>query len=368
MSSQITSTKYYPGESLLLDFESFYMDELNNILCDTDFKDGLNETFDEINRNKTKILDDYKGISIINSPIERYITCFLYKQFFEYQRAGKWQYNTVKPYPMPECGDLGLELEDVVLCIEVKTINKTQNPSDLGYIQFRSNQTSFETFYDYPNCNVPGLIPQFHIKGNVQKVYGTKPVLTYIIEIVYEFDTAHPKSSDCKLFTGTTKDGISAINLFCIPNGDLKRLFNNNIFKNIKAYKYYDESSKDSYYTPIKLDITFFPRINDCLYDITKAYAYIRTTFSSRVTSHWKEANNTDYIVFIDTSKKGVQNHELSGMLWVLTQKKDASGTLRPIIRCIKSYDGCRIGWKENLIDRYDGSKTNWKGVIHITI
>ena len=369
MATQDHSTDTYlslnADEKRILDAEKTYMNEIYDVLNSTQFKSKLSSMFIELDRNKTKIIDDYNGINIINTPAERLVTYCIYDAFFKKKMAGDPLYTIVEFYPLPQCGDLGIVLNDVVLSIEVKTICRTSNSSDLGYLPFRRNQTSFENICDYAQADKStGFNPKFRIKGNIEQFVGTKPMLTYVIELVYNFDKKNPVTSKCELFKGPRRDGISTINLFCVPNGYISRLFNNNIFQNVKDYKYYPE---EGYYTPIKLDTKLYPNKQACIKDKAATYAYIRANHSMRVTSDWKVANNQDQIVFVDTSKIGNEFHESAGMLWVLLERKK-SGVRQPQLQPIKAPSNCRIDWKSNLVERYDSNDVRWDGVRHITV
>lgn len=353
-------------EKRLLDAEKQYMDELYLILNSSRFKSKLSSMFIELDRNKAKIIEDYSGINIINNPAERLVTYCIYEEFFHQKLSGNPLYKTVEFYPMPECGDLGIELEEVVLSIEVKTICITTNASDLGYLPFRRNQTSFENVCDYskrdPNAK---YTPQFRIKGNIEQFFGTKPILTYVVELVYSFDKKNPIVSNFELYRGPRKDGISTINLFCVPNGYLSRLFKKNIFKNVKAYEYYPD---EGYYEMIKIDVKSYPTKQSCLSNIAETYKFIRANYATKVTEAWKDANVTDYIAFIDTANIGKEFHESSGKLWILAEKEDSAKIKRPVLRPVKAPNSCRIDWKNNLVERYDSNNVKWDGVRHITI
>lgn len=369
MAKQDHSSRVYEtlnaDEIKILDAEKIYMDEIYNVLNSSKFKNKLNSMFIELDRNKSKIINDYNGISIINAPAERLVTCCMYEAFFYQKTAGNPLYEIVETYPLPECGDFGVELRDVVLSIEVKTICETSNASDLGYLPFRRNQTSFENICDYAKADSStGYRPQFRIKGNVEQFMGSKPLLSYVIELVYNFDKKNPIISKCDLFRRTRRDGISTVNLFCVPNGYISRLFNNNIFKNVKNYEYYPD---EGYSEMLKLDSTLYPNISVCKHDIAATYSYIRANYGKKVTSSWKIANNTDYIVFVDTANPGTEFHEISGKLWVLLEMK-ISNVKRPVLRPIKAPSGCRIDWKNNLVERYDSKNNKWMGVRHITV
>lgn len=369
MAKQDNSTVTYASlnidEKKILDAEKKYMDEIFEILDSPRFKTKLNSMFIELDRNKAKIINDYNGISIINTPAERLVTYCIYEAFFEKKNAGNPTYSTVEFYPLPQCGDLGIELNEVVLSIEVKTICETSNSSDLGYLPFRRNQTSFENICDYVNVDTStGYRPQFRIKGNIEQFIGSKPMLTYVIELVYNFDKNKPVTSKCVLFKGPRADGISTINLFCIPNGYISRLFDKNIFQNVKNYEYYPD---EGYAKAIKLDTAVYPNKKACLSDIATTYAYIRNNYSTRVTSDWKVANNRDYVMFIDTANIGTGFHESSGMLWVLLER-NVFGGKQPQLQPIKEPSGCRIDWKSNLVERYDSTNNRWDGVRHITV
>ena len=350
-------------EKEILDLERDYTKLLAEFLQSDDFLKYFSKVFTELNKVTEEVLSIYDGSNIINTPAERLITYCIYSNFFKRQSKKDDKFKTVECYSYPICGDLAVELEEVVLSIEVKTVSKNSNKVDIATLQFRPNQTSFTNLFPYPNADTKlGYKPILKIPGHIPHYYKNKPVLTFTIEIIYDYDSSNPLLP-FKPLEGTFKN-CTALNLFCVPNGELGRLFDDNIFHGIKTYSYYDNTSNSSsYYDIIELDNELFPNITSCNKDVKAVYQYLYDNID-KVDENWKIAHSTKNVVMIDTAHKGAEWHERQGTLWVLVKRKGKS----PVLRAIKSHNSCRIDWQKNLVDRYDSNGNDWKGVHHITV
>lgn len=356
-------------EKKILELEKKYTDLLAEFIDSIFFKNQLKKIFIELNNETEQLLAYYDGANLINTPAERLVSYCMYYEFLRRKNEGIAEFQTVECYSYPICGDLAIELSEVVLDLEVKTVSKNGNASDITSLQFRPNQTSFTNIIPYEKANdCLGFIPKFKIQGHIPQYHRDKPVLTYVIEIIYDYDASDP-SLPFGFFTGTYHD-CTALNLFCVPNGQIARLFDNNIFQGIKTYTYYDQTKIDDvYYKKIKLDVKKFPTRDACLIDINNTYSYLLNECDERINSNWKIANNNNYIVLIDTSKIGPGAHEKRGILWTLTTiKNNQNNVQEPYLRAIKSPGSCRIDWQTNLVDRYDIQGNHWNGVRHIYI
>ena len=67
-------------------------------------------------------------------------------------------------YPSPISCDIALELDDIILNIDVKTIDKIGNSGDLKTTQFEHNQTSFVNKPVLASGNFPGFKVQSNLK------------------------------------------------------------------------------------------------------------------------------------------------------------------------------------------------------------
>ncbi len=105
------------------------------------------------------------------------------------------------PNSCPLGSDLMYQTEDAIVHIEIKT-NLITNPDYRGKVQLGRNQISYEITEFKPN--LPSLYKSIGL-----------PTLTYIIQIVHEHMS--PK--------------INALNVICIPNGQLLKYYGNKILQ-----------------------------------------------------------------------------------------------------------------------------------------
>jgi len=355
-------------EKNILELEKKYTMLLAEYLESPFFLSELKKIFIELNQSTEHVSAIYDGANIINTPAERLVSYCMYHEFFKRKAKGIEEFKKVDCYSYPICGDLAILLYEVVLNIEVKTVSKNKNVVDIDSLPFRPNQTSFTNMSPYTHIDEStGYSPMFKIQGHIPKYHRDKPILTFVIEIIYDYDNTNPRHP-FKCLEGEFH-GCTALNLFCVPNGELGRLFEDNIFQGIKTYKYYDETkARSDYYDMIKLDTSQFPDLGSCVRDVDAVYQYLYSNVD-KINENWKRANNNDYVAMIDTERIGTELHEQQGTLWTLTTKKNKNtGIYEPFLRAIKSPDSCRIDWKENLVDRYDSMGNSWKGVRHITV
>ncbi len=355
-------------EKQILDLEKKYLDLLTDYMSSNFFKNQLNKLFIELNNDAERMVSLYNGANFLDTPAERFVTYCIYHEFLKRKNEGVPEFETVDCYSYPICGDLAIELSEVVLDIEVKTVSRYGNPGDISSLQFRPNQTSFTNIIKYINTGEDvEYVPKFKIQGNIPCYHLNKPVLTYTVEIIYTFDANDP-SLPFKLYSETYHD-CTALNIFCIPNGKLGRLFEDCIFQGIKTYTYYDEpASHEAYFDKIKIDTEYFPTLDACTSNVQGVYAYLYNNVD-KVNENWKKANNVDYVVMVDTERIGTLSHERQGTLWILTTQKNRSTQIyEPYLRALKSPNSCRIDWEEYLIERYDSTGNRWDGVRHISI
>ena len=107
---------------------------------------------------------------------ERLLRHHIYLKFSGYEKF----------YSSPISCDIALELDDVILNIDVKTIDKIGNSGELNSTQFEHNQTSFLN----EKVLKSGPFPGFSVKSNLQSIDPRthKPLLTYLIKIGYSDD------------------------------------------------------------------------------------------------------------------------------------------------------------------------------------
>lgn len=169
----------------------------------TALQGDLKRVIDGLN-SRIQILNDWKGPflktaakkrkhpSDLDAGAERVFHHF-FKKIFEY------------PNTSPIGSDLMYQLDEAIIHIEVKTTLIT-NPDFKGKVQLGRNQISYTTTKFKPN------LPPFYSSINA-------PTLTYVIQIVHEH----------------LKPKINALNVICIPNGQLFKYYGDSILNAGKA-------------------------------------------------------------------------------------------------------------------------------------
>lgn len=363
--------KYTATEKRLLALEKKYTDLLADFMGSEFFINHMKKMFIDLNNDTERVRNMYSGPNFLSTPAERFVSYCLYHEFLQRKQKGIEEFEEVECYSYPICGDIAIELKEVVLSIEVKTVSRDANRSDFESLPFVPNQISFTNYVSYHHFDEStGYKPTFAIQGKLPQYHEGKPILSYIIMIIYEYDKEEA-NLPFKFFNSDNEEvclGCTALNLFCIPNGKLARLFGENIFQGVKTYTYYDEKpSNGEYYQKIKLNADTFPDLRSCTRDIQKTYDYLYGNVS-KINDNWKIANVTDYVVMIDTEHIGQEKHESKGILWILTTQQDTNKKMRPYMRAVAGPKSCRIDWKSNLVKRFDENGDEWAGVRHITI
>ena len=217
----------------ILDLEKKYMDIIEGIIKAPNFISDLKNIEKEILKNYKDLQEIWGKKNKIKEASERLLRHHMYTAFNEKKTF----------YPNPISCDIALVLDDVILNIDVKTIDKNSNSGDLNSTQLEHNQTSF--------INVPinpvGSFPGFKVLANLeQKDISGKPILTYLIKIGYSDDG----DGNFNILNSDDEKSPSLV-LTCIPNGLLSELFNKDLCTGFKTYTYYGKKDNaDEYYKP----------------------------------------------------------------------------------------------------------------------
>ena len=214
MAKQDTSIRRTDKQNEILDLEKYYFDKLKDVIFSDEFTEDLLLIEKEIRENYAELAGTWNLKNKLKVSAERLVRHYIYM---------KWHGIIQNVYPSPISSDLGIKTADAVICIDVKTIDTFGNPGDLKSTSTEKNQNSFN------NSRYPG----FQFKSNLKSIdhYSSRPVLTYIVKIVYRDDDYSFVLS---------RDEYPTLILTCIPNGELSRLFDFNIIDNFKTYEYYD--------------------------------------------------------------------------------------------------------------------------------
>lgn len=204
-------------EKNILELEKTYFDKLLTIINSNDFKKDLLTMEKEIKDNYPIYSETWQLKNKLKVSAERLITHHIYMNWYEIISG---------IYPSPVSSDIGIKVNDAVICVDAKTIDINSNANDLRATNVEENQTSFNN-KEYPFITV---------KSNLKSIdhYWRLPILTYIIKIVYDDDGYQFKLS---------RNEYQTISLVCIPNGELSKLFDYNIIANFKTYSYYNKSN-----------------------------------------------------------------------------------------------------------------------------
>lgn len=229
MAKQDISVIRNENQNLILDIEKKYFNEIKRIITTESFMNDLLLIEKEVRENYDKYAKTWKLKNKIKIPAERLIRHHVYKEMLN---------QLVGIYPSPISSDLGLLLEDCVLCVDVKTVDTKGNPVDISSTQVEPNQISFKNSKHKYFKAISNLEAYDH--------YSSKPVLTYVVKIIY---------TDNDIRFCLSRGPKPSLVLACIPNGELSPLFCCDIVKNFKTYEYYTAADGENY-SPIEVPRT----------------------------------------------------------------------------------------------------------------
>ena len=318
-------------QNKIIDLEKKYMDKLEEIFTSDDFILDLKKIEKEIQQRYRFLTDVWCSKNKIVAVSERLVKYHIYKKI-----NGSF-------YTSPISCDIALELNDVILNVDIKTINKLKNKSDMKSTQFEHNQTSF--------INKPvlskGSFEGFKVKSNLntQDTISEKPILTYLIKIIYADDNKGR-------FNLINDEKFPSLTLTCIPNGLLSELFDNDLFSNFKDYKYFKE--KDGHYFKPRL-ICPVEEFNNCSSFKSKVSLIKQKTDIPTV---WEKFELIDKVAFYDKENK---------KLWVIVprkwENKEEGVTYNDIyLEVVKEGGTARFNdsWLE---ERFDSKNERWSGI-----
>lgn len=214
------------------DLEKYYMNEITKVVESKNFQNDLKKLENYIIDNYDILREHSSEENKIKVGAERLIRYYFYTKF-----------KVVDIYPSPISADMAVELKDVILNIDAKTINMITNAGDDNSIHFQKNQITFDNNpfykqtvqgYEFGGAAFPSRMVAYH---------NNKPVLTFFITINYE-DT--PSIKEYKL---------THMSVCTVPHKDIvKKEYSNSILENLKSWGYIGtKEAKD------KLGIQFKP-------------------------------------------------------------------------------------------------------------
>ncbi len=196
--------------------EKDYRDRIWAVISSVEFVNDLKKIELYIQKNYLFLDENWDEKNKIKVGVERLIRFHIYKNF-----------KVINIYPSPVSADMAVELEDILLNIDAKTIDMVGNPGDDTSIHFQKNQITFnnEAFFKQTvrGYNFSGIT----FPARLESFYGKKPVLTFFVTVNY-FDDAALKSFK-----------LSHLSLCCVPH-DLVVIedYNNKIISNFKTHEY----------------------------------------------------------------------------------------------------------------------------------
>ncbi|WP_339216315.1 hypothetical protein [Ornithinibacillus sp. FSL M8-0202] len=303
-------------ENEILEMEKKYFEKLRNVIESSEFINDLLLIEKEIKENYPEFRDIWDLKNKIKIPAERVVLHHIYTQ---------WHSEIQGIYPSPVSSDVGVRMEDAVICVDIKTIDTNGNSGDIKSTQVEKNQTSFV------NKNYPYISTVSNLKSIDH--YSRLPVLTYIVKIIYTDDNYSFKLS---------RDNHPSLVLVCIPNGEISKLFDYNIIDNIKTYDYFSES-EDKRFKMIEIpsnlnnkdEIESFMD-NECV--------------NKRNFNKVRVGNKTAYFDMVSRT-----------LWWKTTHNK------KKVIRAVKSGSNVRFN-NEILRERVDTYGNEWKGYLELQL
>lgn len=325
MSKQNIEIKRTDMQNKILDLEQKYMKIIENMVTSEQFKNDLRQIERETQEYYEILKEVWGKKNKVKEVSERLLRHHIYMKFIDIEKF----------YASPISCDIALELDDIILNIDVKTIDKVGNPGELNSTQFEHNQTSFL------NSKVlsSGEFSGFTVKSNLQAIDSKthKPVLTYLVKIGYSDDGNG-------IFNFINSKDYPSIVVTCLPNGILSNLFENDLFSNFKDYTYYDQVN-GIYYKPRY--ITSKDEFNN----LSKTAKFTRIEQKTDIPESWKR--------LIWSNKVGYYDKEKNIIWWTVEKKKDNHKEI--YLYAVKNGNTARFN-DEWLKERYNSNNEYWCG------
>lgn len=301
------NTNITVAQKKILNLEKKYFNELHKIVSTGQFQDDLKKIEEDIRSNYTRYENIWNLKNKLKVAAERLVTHHVYL-------ASEFRGKITGLYPSAVSSDIGLQTEDAIICIDVKTNDINNNKGDFNNITAEKNQISFDN-QKYP------LIPTTSNLNPLSQYAPYYPIITIVVKIGYNDD-----GMGFNLVKNNSN--YPTIQVACIPNGKLSSLFDYNIIQGFKTYKY----STD------KADVIFFDSKESALesFDLKKSLIKIPNTNAYRDIA--------------------------SGKIWTLTSKNK-----KPCMCVLVGGDTARINVKM-LENRLDSSNDPWSGYKTIVV
>ena len=312
-------------QNKILDLEQKYMNIIEEIVSSREFLTDLKH-IERDTKEYYEILQEAWGKkNKIKEVSERLLRHHIHLRFSGHEKF----------YPSPISCDIALELDDIILNLDVKTIDKMGNAGELKSTQFEHNQTSFIN----KKVLASGDFPGFSVKSNLRAVDPRthKPILTFLVKIGY--------SDDGKgIFNFINSDEYPSIVVTCLPNGSLSNLFDDDLFSNFKDYTYYDTVA-GFYYKPRYITA------KEEFSTLSKSAKFNRIEQQTDIPESWKKITWPNKVGYYDPEKK---------VVWWTVEKKQANHW-DIYLMAVKNGNTARFN-DEWLEERYNSENEYWCG------
>ena len=206
------------------DLEKYYMGEISKVIESDEFLKNLKDLEEYIKINYMKLRELTSEENKIKVGVERLIRFYFYTYF-----------EVINIYPSPISSDMSIELEDVILNIDAKTINMITNAGDDKSIHFQKNQITFDNVPFFKQDVKGYLFGGTPFPSRMESFYKDKPVLTFFITVNYE-DIPSDK-----------KFKLTHYSLCCVPHKKIvTNEYNNNILENLKSWGYIGKKESET--------------------------------------------------------------------------------------------------------------------------
>jgi hypothetical protein len=198
------------------DLEKHYFEVIFKIISSDKFKIDLKKIETYIINNYNYLNDSWDEKNKLKVAAERLIRFYFYRGL-----------NVLNIYPSPLSSDMAIELDDVILNIDAKTIDMVGNQGDDTSIHFQKNQITFSNKPFYPQKVSGHNFTGVSFPPRLEAYSNNKPCLTFFVTVNYFDDSIR------KTFR------LSHMSLCSVPHSQIViEDFNSDIISNYKTYEY----------------------------------------------------------------------------------------------------------------------------------
>lgn len=197
----------------ILDLEKKYFIKIKEIFSTDEFKNDIKKIERMIQDDYDLLSEHWQVANKIKVAVERLIRHHMYKNIPP---------NEI--YHSPLSSDLAYYVDEAVLNVDAKTINNVTNSTDANRPACEKNQISFLNNPKFSNDNYAGV--RYRPVLPSKDKFKNLPLLTYFVKIIYSDNVQ------------TCEFSVDKVCIYCVPNGELSDLFDNDIIVGFKTYDY----------------------------------------------------------------------------------------------------------------------------------